>query len=89
MPSLGKAGENGSQINLTDVNKEISNKWKALSPAQREEATAKSIQRIEEQREGRKFASHSIPLNAFHDVRSTIQSIEKQVGPLILPGSPF
>ena len=75
----GEAGDDAPQINLTEVNKQISEKWKALSPAQREEITAEWIQRIEEQREGKKLVAHSVPLNAFHDARSTIQSIETQV----------
>ena len=76
----GEAGENASQINLTEVNKQISEKWKTLSPAQRKDITSEAKQKIEEEREGRKLAAHSIPLNAFHDARSTIQSIETQVG---------
>ena len=77
---LGEAGDDTSRINLTEVNKQISDKWKSLSPAQREDVTAGSVQRIEEERKGRKLAAHSIPLNAFHNARSTIQSIETQVG---------
>ncbi|KAF9791312.1 hypothetical protein BJ322DRAFT_1104974 [Thelephora terrestris] len=77
-----EAGENASQINLTEVNKQISESWKALSPAQRKDVTADSIQQIEEQREGKKLAVHSVPLNAFHDARSTIRSIETQLAQL-------
>ena len=76
----GEAGENSSQINLTEVNKQISEKWKVLSPAQREDITSEAKRKIEEEHKGRKLAAHSIPLNAFHDARSTIQSIETQVG---------
>lgn len=43
---------------------------------------------LEEQREGKKFAIHNVPLNSFHDARSTIQSIESQVRLLQLPVSP-
>ena len=57
-----------------------------LSPTQREDTTAESMQRIEEEHEGRKLAAHSIPLNAFYDARSTIQSVETQVG---LPNHQF
>ncbi|KAF9778556.1 hypothetical protein BJ322DRAFT_1113916 [Thelephora terrestris] len=74
-----EAGENVSQINLTEVNKQISEKWKTLSPAQREDVTAEAIQRIEEQRMGKKLVAHSVPLNVFHNARSTLQSIETQV----------
>ena len=76
---LGEAGDNASQINLTEVNKQISENWKALSPTQCEDITAEWIKKIEEQREGKKLVAHSVPLNAFHDARSTIQSVETQV----------
>ena len=86
---LGEARDNASQVNLTEVNKQISEKWKTLSPTQREDITAESMQKIEEQREGRKLAAHSVPLNAFHDARSTIQSVETQVRLPILLVHPF
>jgi hypothetical protein len=37
------------------------------------------MQQLEEQRESRELAAHSIPLNSFHDTKSTIKSIETQV----------
>ena len=71
--------EHGADINLTAVNKEISESWRKLSPEERKAITAEPVQQLEEQRESRKLATHSVPLNSFHDARSTIQSIETQV----------
>ena len=85
----GEAGDDASDINLTEINKQISDQWKTLSPAQREAITVESIQRIEEQRESKKLVAHSIPLNAFHDARSTIQSVETQVSHLQLVLEPM
>ena len=78
--SPGEAGNDASNLNLTEINKQISDRWKTLSPAQREAITAESIQKIEEQREMKKLMAHSVPLSSFHDAKSTIQSIETQVG---------
>jgi len=78
--SPGEAGDDAPGLNLTEINKQISDRWKTLSPAQREAITAESIQRIEEQREMKKLMAHSVPLNSFHDAKSTIQSVETQVG---------
>jgi len=75
----GEAGNDAQNIKLTAINKQISDEWKTLSAAQREAITAEPIQQIEEQRENKKLVAHSIPLNAFHDARSTIRSIETQV----------
>jgi len=78
--SSGEASDNASNLNLTEINKQISDQWKTLSPDQREAITAESIQTIEEQRERKKLVAHSVPLSSFHDARSTIQSVETQVG---------
>ena len=75
----GEAGDDAQNIKLTAINKQISDEWKTLSAAQREAITAESMQQIEEQRENKKLVAHSIPLNTFHNARSTIQSIETQV----------
>ena len=72
-------GERGEDLNLTAVNKEISDNWQRLSPEEQQAVTAEPIQKLEEQRESRKLAAHSVPLNSFHDTKSTIQSIEIQV----------
>ena len=66
-------------MNLTAVNKEISETWKKLSPEQQQAVTVEPIRQLQEQREGRKLTAHNVPLNSFHDVRSSIQSIEMQV----------
>ena len=71
--------ERGNGLNLTTVNKEISENWKRLSPEERKAVTVEPIQELEEQRESRKLAAHSVPLNSFHDTKSTIKSIETQV----------
>ena len=79
-PTPGEAGEAAPNINLMEINKQISDQWKTLSPAQRKAITVEMIRRIEEQRECKKLMGHSVPLNSFHDARSMIQSIETQVG---------
>jgi len=76
-------GERGEDLNLTAVIKEISDSWKRLSPEEQEAVTTEPMQQLEEQRESRKLGTHSIPLNSFHDARSTIQSIETQVSIIV------
>jgi len=71
--------ENPDSVNLTAATKEISARWKSLSEEDRITATAQCMQEIEEEREARGLASHNVPLRAFHDARSTIQAVEKDV----------
>jgi len=66
-------------VNLTAVTKEISARWKSLSKEDRITATTECMQEIEEEREARDLASHNVPLRAFHDARSTIQAVEREV----------
>ena len=73
----------GEDLNLTAVIREISDSWKRLLPEEQEAVTADAIQELEGQRESRKLAAHSVPLNSFHDARSTIQSIETQVSSIV------
>ena len=70
-------------MNLTAVTKEISENWNRLSAEEQEAITAEPMQQLEELRESRKLAAHSVPLNSFHDMKSTIKSIETQVSLVI------
>ena len=70
-------------LNLTTVTKEISENWNRLSAEEREAITAEPVQQLEELRESRRLAAHSVPLNSFHDTKSTIKSIETQVSLVI------
>ena len=66
-------------MNLMATTKEISARWKSLSKEDRIIATTECMQEIEEEREVRGLASHNVPLRAFHDARSMVQAVEKDV----------
>jgi len=59
--------------------KEISAHWKALSEEDRIAITAGSMQEIEEEHETKVLTLHNVPLQAFHDARRTVQTVEKEV----------
>lgn len=59
--------------------KEISARWKSLSQEDRISITAECMEEIEQEREAKSLASHNVPLRAFYDARSTLQSVEKEV----------
>ena len=71
--------ENPAGVNLTEVTREISESWKSLSQEDRIAITAGCMEEIEEECEVKSLAAHNIPLKAFYDARSTLQSIEKEV----------
>ena len=76
--------ENPDGVNLTEVTREISERWKSLSHEDRVAVTAGCMQEIEEEREAKDLALHNVPLKAFHDAKSTMQAVEKEVSGKLL-----
>jgi hypothetical protein len=58
---------------------EISARWHALSSEEQREETDDAVKALEDNREMKQLATHNVPINAFHDTRSTLASIEKEV----------
>ncbi|KAI0684180.1 hypothetical protein BC835DRAFT_1293734 [Cytidiella melzeri] len=54
----------------------LRDKWNSLSKEEQAAATEDDLARITELREMKKTAAHSVPLNAFHDARATLSSLE-------------
>ena len=79
IPKLNLSPEANPDVNLTAVAGEISARWKSLSKEDQIAITTGSMQEIEEEREVRDLAQHNVPLKAFHDARSTVQAVEKEV----------
>ena len=71
--------ENPAGVNLTEVTREISERWKSLSQEDRITITAGCMEEIEEEREMKTLVAHNVPLKAFYDARSTLQTVEKEV----------
>ncbi|KAF9789735.1 hypothetical protein BJ322DRAFT_1000888 [Thelephora terrestris] len=70
---------NPGGIKLTDVSREISDRWKSLSQDDRIAITDGCMQEIEDQCEAKDLATQNIPLRAFRDARSTMLAIEKDL----------
>ncbi|KAI0685391.1 hypothetical protein BC835DRAFT_1421279 [Cytidiella melzeri] len=58
---------------------EMRNEWKALSSVEKIEATQETVTKLGEIREMRNYATHNVSLNAFHDARATLKSVQTQV----------
>ncbi|KAI0699995.1 hypothetical protein BC835DRAFT_1266983 [Cytidiella melzeri] len=56
----------------------LRDKWNSLSKEEQAAATEDDLARITELREMKKTAAHSVPLNAFHDARATLSSVQNQ-----------
>ena len=73
----------GQRKKAHEISKQVQEEWKAMSHAEKIAATQEGVTYLEEKRENKKHAVHNVPIAAFHDVRSTISSIEDQVSPFI------
>lgn len=58
---------------------ELKEEWNAMSKEERDEATKDAKMNLVELRDMKKHATHNVSINAFHDARATLASIESQV----------
>ncbi|KZT06568.1 uncharacterized protein LAESUDRAFT_759388 [Laetiporus sulphureus 93-53] len=74
--ALPEGAQHYKSNNLLPGTKE---KWDTMSLEERTEYTKPLVEKLNETREMRKLSAHNIPINAFHDVRSNLASIEHQL----------
>ncbi|KAI0346615.1 hypothetical protein BDW22DRAFT_1318831, partial [Trametopsis cervina] len=65
-----------------EVASEIRDQWKAMTKDEQAEATEEALVQIADTKEMKKTSTHSVPLNAFHDARATLASVQNQLEPL-------
>ncbi|OBZ77052.1 hypothetical protein A0H81_02985 [Grifola frondosa] len=70
-------GEPRKQID--QLTREISAIWQAMTKEEQIAATDDYIVEISDQRETKALAKHNVPLNAFHDVRATLASVQREL----------
>lgn len=58
---------------------EISAKWRSLSESEKASHTEEALAVLRDTREMRELASHNVPINAFHDVRATLDTLDEEV----------
>ncbi|KAF7973085.1 hypothetical protein HWV62_16286 [Athelia sp. TMB] len=63
----------------SELAKELSAQWHALSSEDKKAATSNGLKEIEEQRETKAFATRTIPVHAFHDARRTLETLEREI----------
>ncbi|KAG2743899.1 hypothetical protein P692DRAFT_20746183 [Suillus brevipes Sb2] len=58
--------------------KELASRWNNMTKAAEEEETNDAVQSLEEFREMKNLALHNVPLNAFQDVRKTLETLDRE-----------
>lgn len=64
---------------MNELVTEIGALWKSMSKDAQVDATETELVRLADTKEMKQAASHSVPLNAFHDARATLASVENEV----------
>ncbi|KAI0681683.1 hypothetical protein BC835DRAFT_1252066, partial [Cytidiella melzeri] len=64
---------------VNDLITDIRDVWKAMSKEEQAEATEDELVRLAEVKDMKKTAVHHVSLNAFHDARATLASVQGQM----------
>jgi hypothetical protein len=64
---------------VSELTSEISARWNAMSPEDRQEATADGKLELEGHREMKALATRNIPVEVFNDARQTLDNLEREV----------
>lgn len=68
-----------SRVKATQVRRDIAEKWNAMSQQEKIDATEGLMEDLEDHRNNKALASHNVPINAFHDIRATLDSVTQTV----------
>ncbi|RDB30730.1 hypothetical protein Hypma_005885 [Hypsizygus marmoreus] len=58
---------------------QIAMKWHTLSDEEKRSCTKDALSKLQDAREMRLLGSHNVPINAFHDTRVTLQTLEDEI----------
>lgn len=59
--------------------KELAACWNDMSKDEQKNETTDAIKDLEDHRESKQLAQHNVPLNAFQDVRKSLDSLDREV----------
>ncbi|KAI0338444.1 hypothetical protein BDW22DRAFT_1313901, partial [Trametopsis cervina] len=67
------------RVKAPEIMAQIAAEWKGLSPEEKVDVTRDAKKTITDVRTQHKTAAHNVPLNAFHDARATLCSVQSQL----------
>ncbi|CDO75655.1 hypothetical protein BN946_scf184941.g8 [Trametes cinnabarina] len=72
-------GEDSRQRVSSDIIKELSARWKNMTPKERAAAVGDGVEKLTERRENYKEGVHNVAIAAFNDIRANLASISKEL----------
>ncbi|KAJ2968182.1 hypothetical protein NUW54_g13294 [Trametes sanguinea] len=73
-------GTDRKRVSDTDVTREIAETWKQMTPDEQEAATEDALKELQERKEDLTTGTHTVPLQAFHDARATLENMHARTG---------
>ncbi|KAG1836873.1 hypothetical protein DFJ58DRAFT_734671 [Suillus subalutaceus] len=70
------------RVKATQAGRDIAAKWNAMSQQEKIDATEGLMEDLEDHRNNKALASHNVPINAFHDIRATLDSATQMLATL-------
>ncbi|KAI9064984.1 hypothetical protein FKP32DRAFT_1568749, partial [Trametes sanguinea] len=71
--------KDGRQRVSSEIIKELSARWKSMSPEERAAAVGDGVEKLTERRENYKEGVHNVAITAFNDIRANLASISKEL----------
>ncbi|KAJ2973987.1 hypothetical protein NUW54_g11965 [Trametes sanguinea] len=72
-------GNERNRVSDGEVLREIAATWKTMSEEEQIAATEEVLKELSERHEDQKKGAHTVPLQAFHDARATIATIQREL----------
>ncbi|KAH9894834.1 hypothetical protein C8Q73DRAFT_638972, partial [Cubamyces lactineus] len=63
----------------SDIIKELAARWRGMSAEERSEAVGDGVEQLSERQEMREHGVHNVPINAFNDIRTSLEILTKQL----------
>ncbi|KAH9847641.1 hypothetical protein C2E23DRAFT_711718, partial [Lenzites betulinus] len=67
------------RVSDEDVIQQLSTQWNAISKEEQIAATDNVLEELKERNENLKKGTHTVAIQAFHDARATVESLEKEL----------
>ncbi|CDO74427.1 hypothetical protein BN946_scf184764.g3 [Trametes cinnabarina] len=82
-PPSGQDNEDGHRERVSsELIKELSARWQAMSDEEKRVATSDVMDELEERRENKATVKHNVPLAAFQDTRLTLAAVQEELDQL-------
>ncbi|KAI0323321.1 hypothetical protein GY45DRAFT_1264799, partial [Cubamyces sp. BRFM 1775] len=74
----GLDGDNRQRLS-PELVRELAARWKEMTPEEKSAAVGDGVDKLSERQEMRQHGMHNVPINAFNDIRASLDSVSQQL----------